>query len=312
MQFTVYRLQFPNGVHFGAGALWDSMNTLPADTFFSALCQEALSHGGETELEALATTVREGAFRLSDLFPFVGEDLYLPKPLYPVTSEQEGDSIIKKSFKKLKYIPASQWDTYLRGELNPVEAVGQLQQLGRSSVRTMSASRAPEKLDSGDMLPYSVGVYQFRPNSGLYLIAGFADEKLQDHFDILLHSLSYSGIGGKRSAGLGRFTAEKMAIPAVLERRLHGNKTPCMALSVCMAETDELESVMKGARYLLLKRSGFTASPDYAPELRRKRDFYSFCAGSCFEKRFAGNIFDVGGSGAHPVYRYAAALWMEM
>ena len=84
MQFTVYRLQFPNGVHFGAGTLWDSMNTLPADAFFSALCQEALSHGGETELETLVAAARKGALRLSDLFPFVGEELYLPKPLYPV------------------------------------------------------------------------------------------------------------------------------------------------------------------------------------------------------------------------------------
>lgn len=165
------------------------------------------------------------------------------------------------------------------------------------------------------MLPYSVDVYQFRPGCGLYLITGFADEKLQNQFDTLLYSLSYSGLsglGGKRSAGLGRFTAEKTAMPAALEERLRGKKTPCMALSVCMAETDELENMMEGARYLLLKRSGFIASPDYVPELRRKRDFYSFCAGSCFEKRFAGNIFDVGGSGAHPVYRYAAALWMEM
>lgn len=312
MRFTIYRLQFPTGVHFGAGSLWDSMNTLPADTLFSALCQEALARGGERELEALATAVQEGTLRLSDLFPFVGEELYLPKPLYPVIREQEGDSIVKKSFKKLKYIPVSQWDTYLRGELNPIEAVGRLQQLGKSSVRTMSASRAPEKLNSGDMLPYSVGVYQFCPDSGLYLIAGFADENLQNQFDTLLNGLSYSGIGGKRSAGLGRFTAEKAAVPAVLEQRLRGKKTPCMALSVCMAEADELENAMKGARYLLLKRSGFISSPSYAPELRRKRDFYSFCAGSCFERRFAGNIFDVGGSGAHPVYRYAAALWMEM
>lgn len=312
MQFTIYSLRFPIGVHFGAGSLWDSMNTLPADTFFSALCQEAFAHGGETELEALVAAARKGALRLSDLFPFVGDELYLPKPLYPVTSEQEGDSIVKKSFKKLKYIPVSQWDTYLRGELNPVEAAGQFQQFGKSSVRTMSASRAPEKLDSGDMLPYSVGVYQFSPGSGLYLIAGFADEKLQNLFDVLLHSLSYSGLGGKRSAGLGRFTAEKTAVPVVLEQKLRSKKAPYMALSVCMAEADELENVMEGAQYLLLKRSGFIASPNYAPELWRKRDFYSFCAGSCFERPFAGIIFDVGGSGAHPVYRYAAALWMEM
>ena len=69
---------------------------------------------------------------------------------------------------------------------------------------------------------------------------------------------------------------------------------------------------MEGARYLLLKRSGFIASASYAPELRRKQDFCAFCAGSCFEKRFKGDLFDVGGSGAHPVYRYAAALWMEL
>lgn len=85
-----------------------------------------------------------------------------------------------------------------------------------------------------------------------------------------------------------------------------------MALSVCMAEAEELEDVLEGAQYLLLKRSGFVASQDYAPEVRRKRDFYAFRAGSCFIRRFSGNLFDVGGGGAHPVYRYAAALWMEI
>lgn len=312
MQFAVYRLRFPAGVHFGAGSLWDGMSTLPADTLFSALCHEALALGGEAEIGALAAAVRDGALRLSDLFPFIEEEYYLPKPLCPVAREQEGDSVVKKSFKKLKYIPLSQWDAYLQGGLDPIGASARLQRLGKSTMRTMAASRAPEKLDSGDMLPYHVGVYQFRPGCGLYLIAGFGDGKLRARFECLLDSLSFSGIGGKRSAGLGRFRVEAVPLPALLARRLEGGEGPSMALSICMADAGELEGVMEGARYLLLKRSGFIASASYAPELRRKQDFYAFCAGSCFEKRFKGDLFDVGGSGAHPVYRYAAALWMEL
>ncbi len=312
MQFMIYRLTFPVGAHFGAGALWDGMSTLPADTFFSALCQEAIDYGGQAEVNMLVDAVRQGDFRVSDLFPFIGDELYLPKPFYPVAAEQEGNSIIKKSFKKLKYIPASKWKIYLQGNLNPVDAVRNLGQLGRFTMRTMSASRAPEKLDSGDMLPYQVGIYQFYAGSGLYLIAGFADDILQTQFETLLHGLSFSGLGGKRSAGLGRFSVAKSPVPNHLLHRFRGTDKNAMALSVCMAEPDMLESILEDARYLLLKRSGFIASPDYAPELRRKRDFYSFCAGSCFKKRFAGDVYDVGGSGTHPVYRYVAALWMEM
>ena len=37
------------------------------------------------------------------------------------------------------------------------------------------------------------------------LIAGFAEDGVQQQFEKLLHGLSFSGIGGKRSAGLGRF-----------------------------------------------------------------------------------------------------------
>lgn len=312
MQFCIYRLRFTAGVHFGTGTLWDGASTLSADTLFSALCQEALTYGGEEDLEELVSAVRSGLLRLSDLFPFVEEELYLPKPLYPVARERDGDSSVKKAFKKLKFVPVSQWDAYLKGEVNPATAVKGLQALGKFSVRTMVSSRSAEKLDSGDALPYSVGVYQFCPGSGLYLIAGTGTEKLENRLDRLLHSLSFSGLGGKRSAGLGRFTVEKAEAPVSLEARLRGGGTPAMALSVCMAEEGVLENVTEGARYLVSRRSGFIASSNYAPELRRKRDFYAFTAGSCFETRFAGNVFNVGGDGAHPVYRYAAALWMEV
>ena len=95
-------------------------------------------------------------------------------------------------------------------------------------------------------------------------------------------------------------------------RRLTSQAGPCMALSVCLDGEDGLEQSLEGACYLLRKRSGFVASDTYAPEQRRKRDLYVFIAGSCFRRRFSGDVYDVGNGGAHPVYRYAASMWMEV
>lgn len=312
MEYVVYKLHFPAGVHFGAGALSDGVNTLPADTLFSALCQEAMAAQGPEGIEALVQAVRSSGLRLSDLFPFIGSELYLPKPLYPVKREENGDSIVKKSFKKLKYIPASQIGVYLQGDLNPLEQVDKLKQLGAFEMRTMAAGRSAEKIDTGDALPFSVGVYHFTEGNGLYFLAGFADSGLRETVENLLHALSFTGIGGKKSAGLGRFTVSPHEAPDDLTRRLAGSSAPCMSLSVCMAHAEQLEQVLHDAHYLLAKRSGFVDSASYAPEQRRKRDFYAFAAGSCFAARFDGDVYDVSNGGAHPVYRYAAPLWMEM
>lgn len=311
MKFAVYKLNFAAGVHLGTGTLASGANTLPADTLFSALCMEAAQQG-EKSIKTLVDAVRQNRLRIGDLFPFIGEELYLPKPLVPVQRENEGNSIVKKSFKKLKYIPVSQLDTYLQGKIDPVAAVEKLKTLGAFEVRTMAASRSAEKLETGETLPYSVGVYRFGQGNGLYTIAGAEDTQTQNKLEQLLNALSYSGIGGKRSAGLGRFTVQKCEVPQALLKRLQGKNTPCVSLSVCMAADEELENALEGAQYLLLRRSGFVSSTEYAEEQRRKRDMYMFCAGSCFRKRFSGDVFDVSNGGRHAVYRYAAPLWMEI
>ncbi len=50
--------------------------------------------------KTLAEAVECGSLRLSDLHPFLGEELYLPKPLKPVAREREGDSKVKKELQK--------------------------------------------------------------------------------------------------------------------------------------------------------------------------------------------------------------------
>ena len=203
-------------------------------------------------------------------------------------------------------------DAYLAGNLDPEDEISKFKSLGSFDMRTMSSSLDPEKSLTGDMLPFSVGTYKFGANNGLYIIAAFADSETEKQFDLLLTNLSYSGIGGKRSAGFGRYTFEKMPVPDVMLLKLKNAGSNVITLSTSMAKPEELEGIISDANYLLIKRSGFVSSATYADSFRRKKDFYAFKAGSCFKKTFTGDVFDVSDGGSHPVYRYAKPLFMEV
>jgi CRISPR-associated protein Csm4 len=54
-------------------------------------------------------------------------------------------------------------------------------------------------------------------------------------------------------------------------------------------------------------------SATHSANPQKKRDLFLFAAGSTFSRPFDGTVFDVNATpGAHPVYRYARALWMEV
>lgn len=304
MEYRIYRLSFSTAVHFGSGSLTDTGSQLLADTIFSALCQEAAA---DEDIERLVKWVEAGDLLLSDGLPFVGEVLYIPKPAVRVQTEQDGNSALKKHFKKLKYIPWDKLAAYLQGGIDPAAENQRFCQLGQPEMRTLAAGR-----NKAEAEPFFVGTYRFHKGSGLYIVAGFGAAEVKQQFEQLLRGVAISGIGGKRSAGLGKFrvetadfTADRLFVKAEVEPFY-------MNLSVAMAEAPELADILQEASYTLIKRSGFVASAKYAPENRRKRDFYAFQSGSCFRRPFAGGVFDVSGSGRHKVYRYAKPLFLEV
>ena len=132
---------------------------------------------------------------------------------------------------------------------------------------------------------------------------------MADKIDKLITGLSYSGIGGKRTAGYGKFTFTKID-GSKLSTRFERKFKTYMSLSISMTDGEELQNIIGGASYTLIKRSGFVASPSYSDTPLKKRDMYCFKGGACFDKRFAGKVFDVSDEGSHPVYRYAKPLLM--
>lgn len=307
MNYVIYKLRFLTPVHFGKKALNDTEYTLGADTLYSALCHEAINNSEDT-LEKFVANTKNGLLSISDVFPYMNNDYMLPKPYVNVErTERSGDSIVKKAFKKLKYISVSEIDSFVEGAFDVTKAIS-MKELGVEDLKISVSIRGLE-----ETLPYEVGYYVFNEGNGLYFLMGYQNDEQKVLFDTLIESLSYSGIGGKRNSGYGRFEYECVAVPELLLRRLNSDGARYMALSVCLPTDNELDEVLSNAQFSVVKRSGFVASSTYSPEQTRKNDLYLLASGSCFDMRFAGDVYDVSsGLGTHPVYRYAKPIFMEI
>lgn len=313
MKYQSYRMIFPVGIHLGNKLSDESMFTVLADTLFSALCQEAVKNGS---LDELVSAVKDNKLLISDAMPFIGDTYYIPKPLVKIQTESQGNSKLKKAFKKLSYISSDKLEVYLKGQLDAEKENEKFSNLGVSTVRT---SVAVSNLDKPS--PYRVGVFNFNEGNGLYVIVGYEDDNLLYLVSDLLESLSFSGLGAHRSSGLGRFEYKfvKEEFIQTILKRLNDNSKVKTSLSVALPTEEELPTVIENSRYKMLKRSGFVASTTYIKEedkkdnsmlYFRKNDLYVFSAGSTFTKDFLGDVYDVSNNGRHSVYRYAKPMLM--
>lgn len=303
------KIAFKSPVHFGRGRLVDSAFACDAATLFSALFIEALHMG---VADGLLNAVRTGDLTISDTLPYIGETLYLPKPMAVFEYDEEWqdtlDSRAKKASRKLDYIPADSYSGYLDGSFDVIGAYEDFNGgLGTAFVQTKANLM---RSDRPDAKPYQVGGFEFASGAGIYFLA-------EGSYDIrpILDQLSYSGLGGKCSSGYGRFeytaSDEGMRIRGISAKRVSGAH---ILLSTATPGEGELDDgLLEGARYKLVRKGGFVQSATYGTTPQKKRDMYLFTAGSMFKRLFDGAVFDVNTTpGAHPVYRYARAMWLEV
>lgn len=300
MQYSIYKLEFQTGVHFGTGMLNESAYTFQADQLFSALYIEALKMNCEKEL---FDCVKNGKLLFSDAFPYFGQQYMIPKPMLYVEPKVKGISEQKKKYKKIQFIPVEQLEDFLDGTMDLdgeiFKGYGTYMQQSMVNVR-----------NNEETLPYRVGTFYFSENCGLYIIVAYESESEKTLAENLLEGLSYTGIGGKKSVGLGKFNLLRGKMSKCMQEHLERDSNKKILLSVALPRDEELECALNGASYQLSKRSGFVASSDYADEWRKKKELFVFVSGSCFEQLFEGDVYDVSDGGSHPVYRYAKSLFM--
>ncbi|MCL2610630.1 MAG: type III-A CRISPR-associated RAMP protein Csm4, partial [Defluviitaleaceae bacterium] len=282
---SIIKLFFPNGIHLGEGDLSDFSFNLQADTLFSALCIEALNLEGEEGISKLVKLAIEGKILISDALPFIKDTLYLPKPIItiPRDGDEEKDEALNKKnprkiFKKLKYIPKEKFSDFVKGKISPLEAeeITENFKLGKGEIHTKVKIK-----ETTDATPFHLGIFKFCENAGLYFILNAEDNEHKDFFMKILKSLSFSGLGGKRSSGFGKFTFEE----TLAEINTNETYDSYVSLSISLPKKCELDSALKEASYSIIKRSGFVSSETYAESLVRKKDLFAFKAGSVFKNK---------------------------
>lgn len=333
MSYVLYTFRFMTPVHFGSAEMGGKLERAGAvytsDSLFSAICQELAQLGGTSDIEMFYDKVKNERILFSDLLPYcIGDNeeyaFYMPKPVLLIHPDAEHpaadmetarkEATLRKKQKKMKYIRAGEMKKYLQTMKEGKPYISPMPlELGEPELMERVNCRGDEPL------PYYVGTYTFAPNAGLYVVAYCRDDADQEWLGYVLTSLGRTGIGGKRSSGLGKFEFSNDPLELDRNGRYGDDGALCamledtgalyhMCLSSILPETAELGTVVAG-QYTVRRRSGFVAGSDG----NKKRDsVYMLCAGSCFTERLQGCITVTGETMGHPVWRSGKGLFVGL
>ena len=323
MNYYLYKISFITPLHCGRGesakSLERSRASICADTLFSALCCEAAADGGAQAVSDLCEGAKRGDVLFSDLFPYHGDDIYIPKPaLLPRTFGEALEADRKKAMKSLEYIPLLRLEEYIDSMegRSLFEPEGIFKNFAETEIVEKVSLKGLEKSN-----PYFVTTSVFNRGCGLHGLIACGDEKKLKTVKRLLRLLGMGGIGGKVSAGYGKFkiadeydlTYEEDAYDEQTKRLWHmltTEKTQAyLSLTTSLPSDEELGEAMEGSLTTLRRRGGFVASESYGVS-RKKDTQYFLGAGSLFRKKYAGTLYNVARGGAHPVYRYSKPIFL--
>ncbi len=269
---------------------------------------------GEEDLKNLLSTFNESfPFRISSAFPWFKEKthevFFYPRPLLPlgemVEEEVLRDGKVKvKDIKKSKLVPEYILRMMLDGRKLGRDEIQQI----RDGNTILGEHVKEETLPRVAMGPLSVktnyyrlGALFFSDDSGLYFLAEFSSDEVKEKFMAALRYLGETGIGGKRTSGMGKFTiedVEEVEFPADGDRFL--------SLSL-VSPADEEEAKSGSGEFV--ERSGWVnfGRP------KRQLNVVMFEEGSVFEKKVKGRLVDVTPSGCEKrIYRYGIAFVLGM
>ena len=326
MQYKIFKLKFETPVHFGSEKVGTSLEKTNiichSDTLFSAMCQEILKLYDETVLSDFVDMVEDGELLFSSLLPYNKNSLFLPKPcllLERAYNKEDTDStsIKKKKMKKLEYISINDFQKYIN-HLKTGDNFDYDEDFYKI-YETDTTAKVSLNTDSDKNNIYYVGSTYFKEGCGLYVLVAYDNDEQIEIFEKILTSLGYSGIGGKRTSGYGKFIIEDEMYPDVngLEEEkliyslLEENGDYQETLSVVSPSDEELDNNdFDKAFYKLISRNGYVYSTTYTNDntLVKRKSLSMFKEGSCFPFEINGEIKDVSDNGKHPVYKNGKCL----
>lgn len=322
--FTLIKLKFNGPVHFGAGREDEydySPGILHSDTLSAALASVRASLGKTQDLKEFLSS-----FCISSAFPFVGERLFLPKPmsLLNVDVKDREEKDVRKQLKTISYIEMPLWKKLVAGEeLTFDSAMLQKEYLTMAGNdfkvpfrkqlnQRVSVSR--EGYDDSD--PFYFEWIFFRPDAGLYCMTDAEGDSLKELM-YLFAELGESGLGTDRNVGGGHFdvTSETTTLPDV------NDADYITLLSLYLPTADELTELdLTASQYSLAQRGGYiSGSTDNTLRHLRKKSVNMFTEGSLFpmpKKELRGCVVDLhpewNSDAMHPVWRSGIPFYLPI
>jgi len=166
-----------------------------ADTLFGAMASAiSLLQGSEAVGEFIEAF--SGEARISSAFPYMGDSLYLPKPLTVELVEFQ-DTAVMKRVKRARYLDLENFERALR--LEPFE-VPEGEPYTARSVPRVALDRITE-----DSSLYFWDEIRFMDDAGLYFLYQGPEDVYREFVKPAVRLLGDTGIGGKATWGFGLF-----------------------------------------------------------------------------------------------------------
>lgn len=332
-EYLLAKLHFHSPLHLSRGrdAYDETAEVLHSDTLKSALFVCAKQLYGD----AIDRTFLD-SFTLSSAFPFLGNELFFPKPSWrlPISfdGKSEEDKGVAKMYKKLAYLSKSYFEATLAGtettvaesqlidkrflseQANPSATLWKREVQQRVTVPHMGEVAANEK--AAQPRPFYMERIFFADGAGLFCLVKLndADKTTQERLTAALKLLGDNGIGTDKTVGNGQFSFEKLA---PISLNVPENAPAQIALSLYCPEREELtEDMLNESAYNLVKRGGYVASPENIEHITlRKRAVYMFTEGSVFatQNALVGKCADLKPEGvgiSHAIWRDGRALFL--
>jgi CRISPR-associated protein Csm4 len=294
-----YKIQFHSAVHVdskGSGQPEVADDFIHSDTLSAALCISWSTLFPETGQKFFLSP----PFRLSSAFPYIGNTLLFPAPVWRIWGEM--NDMERKKFKKVRWISRELFFRATRGETIPIKEVLLLPNGVAVSQKEQETDNIPTEAPAWEVterqrvgidrlgLPtegnlFFFALQFFAENAGFWFLADY-DPDTEKSFRAALDFLGDSGIGADRNSGLGHFrVTEASGFPYPEKTGAEGFIT--VSLFNPSPDTDR-KSLLQNAAYGLTTRSGWISGTTIGrPPIR------AFTEGSFFSTEPTGRVVEM-------------------
>lgn len=277
MKKKVVKLKFTSPFHLNPprDSLEKTETVIQSDMLVSAL---AVSH---TKL--YGTFCREffsGELRVSSLFPFYKDTLYLPVPLFDFWSGKI-DRKTRKKLSKIKYLEASLWEKVITGERLKADEVHPVGMFGVGAEKTGEISELfqEEEVQRLGKDPFYFSQVRLKEEGGLFFFYDAAPG-IEQQFKACLRLLGDEGLGSDKTVGKGLFE-----IKEEIEHEfphLDTTASHLMCLSFFIPSKEDFDSIdFNDSYYFLQHKRGWYIT--YKMLSLKKKGIFGFSEGSVFK-----------------------------